>query len=315
MMKKSLADRCSSLRRSLLAFRSRAQTRGVTAEDYFAFETLGDPHFSPDGSTIAFVVTTIDQKQNRRRSAIWLGAGRRLARAAGADDGAAVVEQRRDGVLTAKAIAFLSARPAPATTTRPAHAGLAAAARRRRAAAGDATCRTASPASSGRPTARSSSCVSRSGPSDTAKSPSDVRHYLHANYKFNDTGWFDDKRAHLWVVDVASGARRRSPPATTGTTPIRSGRPTAARIAFVSDRTGKAFDESHNTDVWVIDAERRAADEDLGPRQAATTRRAGRRTAGRSRSSARCRRKRIRRSGWRRRPAAARRGSRPTASI
>ena len=48
-----------------------AQTRGMTSEDYFAFETLGDPHFSPDGSTIAFVITTVDQKQNRRRSAIW----------------------------------------------------------------------------------------------------------------------------------------------------------------------------------------------------------------------------------------------------
>src|SRR5215470_7351464 len=44
--------------------------RGATAEDYFAFETLSDPHFSPDGSTIAFVVTTVDQKQNRRRSEI-----------------------------------------------------------------------------------------------------------------------------------------------------------------------------------------------------------------------------------------------------
>src|SRR5215216_6475173 len=48
-----------------------AQTRGVTAEDYFAFETLAEPRFSPDGSTIAFVVTTVDEKQNRRRSAIW----------------------------------------------------------------------------------------------------------------------------------------------------------------------------------------------------------------------------------------------------
>ena len=58
---------------ALLAFSvpTSAQTRGVTAEDYFAFETLGDPHFSPDGSTIAFVVTTVDQKQNRRRSEIW----------------------------------------------------------------------------------------------------------------------------------------------------------------------------------------------------------------------------------------------------
>src|SRR3954454_10586664 len=45
--------------------------RGATAEDYFAFQTLGDPRFSPDGSTIAYVVTSVDQKQNRRRSEIW----------------------------------------------------------------------------------------------------------------------------------------------------------------------------------------------------------------------------------------------------
>src|SRR3954471_6601910 len=56
----------------LVASYGAAQTRGVTAEDYFAFETLSDPHFSPDGSSIAFVVTTIDQKQNRRRSEIRL---------------------------------------------------------------------------------------------------------------------------------------------------------------------------------------------------------------------------------------------------
>ena len=30
--------------------------------------------------------------------------------------------------------------------------------------------------------------------------------------------------------------------------------PDGTRIAFVSDRTGKAYDDSHNTDVWVIPA-------------------------------------------------------------
>src|SRR5437867_3543050 len=55
----------------VLAASLSAQTRGVTAEDYFAFETLGDPQFAPDGSTIAYVVTTVDQKQNRRYSTIW----------------------------------------------------------------------------------------------------------------------------------------------------------------------------------------------------------------------------------------------------
>ncbi|HEX8852204.1 MAG TPA: hypothetical protein VF754_01885, partial [Pyrinomonadaceae bacterium] len=46
--------------------------RGVTAEDYFAFEFLSDPRVSPDGRWVAYVVTTIDQRQNRRQSNIWV---------------------------------------------------------------------------------------------------------------------------------------------------------------------------------------------------------------------------------------------------
>src|SRR6476620_4581545 len=49
-----------------------AQMRGATAEDYFAFETASDPHISPDGSRVVYVVTTIDEKQNRRHAAIWV---------------------------------------------------------------------------------------------------------------------------------------------------------------------------------------------------------------------------------------------------
>src|SRR5438876_5138592 len=46
--------------------------RGITAEDYFAFEFLSDPHISPDGKLVAYVVTKIDRAQNRRNSSIWM---------------------------------------------------------------------------------------------------------------------------------------------------------------------------------------------------------------------------------------------------
>src|SRR5438270_10210126 len=46
--------------------------RGVTPEDYFAFESISDAHISPDGKQAAYVLTTIDQKRNRRNTSIWV---------------------------------------------------------------------------------------------------------------------------------------------------------------------------------------------------------------------------------------------------
>src|SRR5436305_6550188 len=88
-----------------------AQTRGVTAEDYLSFEFLSDPHFSPDGSTIAYVVTTIDQKQNRRHGTIWMvaagGSGQPSPLTASLQSSTSP-RWSPDG----RSIAFLSARPA-----------------------------------------------------------------------------------------------------------------------------------------------------------------------------------------------------------
>src|SRR5438445_7605465 len=88
-----------------------AQTRGVTADDYLSFEFLSDPHFSPDGSTIAYVVTTIDQKQNRRHSDIWTVAADGSGQPARLTASLQLSNSPRwnpDG----RTIAFLSARPA-----------------------------------------------------------------------------------------------------------------------------------------------------------------------------------------------------------
>jgi dipeptidyl aminopeptidase/acylaminoacyl peptidase len=95
-------------------------------------------------------------------------------------------------------------------------------------------------------------CLTRTGPPPSKTS--DVRHYTHANYKFNDTGWFDGRRSHVVVVDAKTGEA----------TQITSGdewndldphwSPDGTKIAFVSNRTGKEFDFDHNSDVWTIPA-------------------------------------------------------------
>ena len=191
-----------------------AQTRGITAEDYFAFDALSDPRFSPDGSTIAFVVTTVDQAQNRRRSeirAVPADGSRDAATLTTAPQSSNTPRWRPDG----KAIAFLSARPAAGE---PEAAGSTGSGARTQVwllpLAGGEPVRITNllngvSAFQWSPDGTKLAVVSRSGPSDSAKSPSDVRHYKHANYKFNDSGWFDDKRSHLWVVDVSNGRSAR----------------------------------------------------------------------------------------------------------
>ena len=77
MMKTLLKSACLIIlliAASAQAVLSQEAQRGITPEDYFAFEFLGDPHISPDGKLVAYVVTKIDRAQNRRNSAIWLTA-------------------------------------------------------------------------------------------------------------------------------------------------------------------------------------------------------------------------------------------------
>jgi len=45
---------------------------GMTPKDLYGLTMAGDPRLSPDGKTVAFVVTTVDEAENTYPSAIWL---------------------------------------------------------------------------------------------------------------------------------------------------------------------------------------------------------------------------------------------------
>ncbi|MGO9261169.1 MAG: prolyl oligopeptidase family serine peptidase [Bryobacteraceae bacterium] len=238
-----------------------AARRGITPEDYFAFESIGDAHISPSGQQVAYVVTTIDQKKNRRENAIWVVAidGKSAPRRLTAE-GVNSTSPRwsPDGAR----LAFLSTRSAPAADP----AAGAEAPRPQifllRLDGGEAVALTHLKNGAGAfqwsPDGKRLVAMSRSGPSDNVTPgtrKSDVRHYAHISYKFNDTGWYDDKRSHLWVLDAATGYGRQITGGDDWNDTDPQWSPDSSRIAFVSDRTGKEYDEGHNKDVWVVAAD------------------------------------------------------------
>jgi dipeptidyl aminopeptidase/acylaminoacyl peptidase len=234
-----------------------AQTkRGITPEDYFAFEFISDPQLAPDGKEVAYVLTTINQKENRRESAIWLIA---------ADGSAAPRRLSAEGFNATrprwspdgKTLAFLSTCNSDPSTggakpqiyLLPIRAG------------GDAmaltTLQNGAESYAWSPDGTRMVAISRSGYGYgiAAKDPqSDVRHYKHTIYQFNDTGWDDGKRRHLWVVNVHSGEAKQITDGRDWNDDDPQWSPDGKRIAFVSDRTGKEYDGSQNKDIWVIPA-------------------------------------------------------------
>ncbi len=251
----------------------RAETaRGITPEDYLSFEFISDPQISPDGNLVAYVVTKVDRAQNRRNSSIWTVAtdgSRAPWQFTTAPQSSTSPRWSPDG----KSLAFLSSRPettpAPAPATGAASAGTAEAPRAQvyllSMNGGEAKRITNLKNGAGvfrwSPDGTRLVVVSRLGPGDSRgdsrdnRDRSDVRHYKNSSYKFNDTGWFDDRRTHFWVVDVKSGHAKQITEGDDWNDSDPQWSPDGTRLAFVSNRTGKEYEENRNTDVWVVSAE------------------------------------------------------------
>jgi dipeptidyl aminopeptidase/acylaminoacyl peptidase len=228
----------------LLCASAQAQRKPITAEDYLSFEFASDPQISPDAQWVAYTVATIDQKANRRVSRIW------IASIDGSHPTLPFTSETPSSTSPrwspdGRFLAFLSARDG-------ARAQIWLLSRNGGEARRVSNLENGASSFEWSPDSTRFVCLTRTGPPPSKSS--DVRHYTHIYYKFNDTGYFDEKRSHVAIVDVRTGASKQITDGDNWNDLDPHWSPDSSRIAFVSNRTGKEFDLDRNTDVWTIPA-------------------------------------------------------------
>src|SRR2546428_2472991 len=231
-----------------ILFSLSAQARFITEKDLFRFQWIADPQISPDGSQVAFVRITVDEKKDTYNTAIWS-----VATAAGAQP-RRITNGPYDGMprwsSDGKTLAFLRAtekdgkaqptqiwllpmngsEPRALTTLSRAIDSIAW------SPAGSTIAFTA--------TTKPDDLKDEKKKDDEHES--DVRVINQAVYRANGAGYRDPMRStHLWVIDVPDSKSPNQSDAETKPKQLTSGdfdeedaawSPDGARIYFVSTR-------------------------------------------------------------------------------
>jgi dipeptidyl aminopeptidase/acylaminoacyl peptidase len=228
--------------------------RRITADDIYGFRLLNEPRFSPDGKSVAYVVTTIERENNDYRSSVYVTSAdgaktRRLTRADAKDT---APRWSPDG----SQIAFLSNRDDKAQIWAI------------RADGGEAwrvsTLDEGVNSFAWSPDGKNFVAVSKSvegEPGDvhedgTEKKSdeyvSDVRHIKKIRYKADGEGFLDFKPKHLWLIPASGdGAHQLTSADVDDADPVWS--PNGQEIAFVTNRTdGREMNSV--SEIWAIHA-------------------------------------------------------------
>lgn len=226
--------------------------RPPTIDDFFAIRDVRAPQISPDGEWVAYTVTTVDTKADKRQTRVWIApadGGAPLAMTA-AGSSASAPRWSPDG----RYLSFLTARKSDAAADSEPDTQVWVLDRR----GGEARELTHVPqgvedyawSPDG---ARLAVVVKDTAPTTwKAKSPAPWV-ITRLQFKQDGLGYLDSRRTHLFVFDVATGAMRQ---VTSGDCDDGDAAwsPDGTRLAFVSNRTGDA-DANRNSDIWIVAAD------------------------------------------------------------
>lgn len=245
----------------LLLLAVSASARNITEKDLFKFNWIGDPQLSPDGSQVAFVRVTVDEKKDAYNTAIWSVATRAGAEPRRITNGPRDASPRwsRDGKLLAFTrsldkdgkpqpsqiwiLRFDGGEPHVLTSMAKSVESIAW------SPASNAIAFTA--------TTKQEDIDKKDDKKKDDEHESDVRVINQAVYRSNGAGYRDASRdTHIWAIDVTDDDSAKPKQLTSGEFDERdlTWSPDGSQIYFTSNRVNESYYDLRDTDLYAISA-------------------------------------------------------------